>query len=66
MFLFERFTLLNLSFFISFLTFLQKKSFVRLLKWTGFVIVKIMLIVEGRVGVWDAGRHPIDVSAGME
>ena len=44
----------------------SKKSFVRLLKWTGFVIVKIILIVEGRVGVWDAGRHPIDVSAGME
>lgn len=64
MFLFERFTLLNLS-FLFLLTFLQK-SFVRLLKWTGFVIVKIMLIVEGRVGVWDAGRHPIDVSAGME
>lgn len=66
MFLFERFTLLNLSFFYFFFDVSSKKSFVRLLKWTGFVIVKIILIVEGRVGVWDAGRHPIDVSAGME
>ncbi|WP_418475460.1 hypothetical protein [Dialister hominis] len=65
MFLFERFTLLNL-FFYFFFDVSSKKSFVRLLKWTGFVIVKIILIVEGRVGVWDAGRHPIDVSAGME
>ena len=65
MFLFERFTLLNL-FFYFFFAVSSKKSFVRLLMWTGFVIVKIILIVEGRVGVWDAGRHPIDVSAGME